>query len=59
MLPIFITLQILDFGDIIVEINTIRVIIFTITTIITIMTVNHRSESVIFVVKKIITLITI
>lgn len=43
----------------IAEINTTRTIILTIVTSATTISVNHREKSVIFVVKKIITLTNI
>lgn len=46
MLPIFNTLRIVDLGNMIVKISTIRVAILTITTIITIITVSYGEESV-------------
>lgn len=53
------TLRIVDLGNIIVKINTIKAIIVTITTITTTMVVSYGKESVIFVIKKIIALANI
>ena len=58
-LPIFSTLRIVDLGDIIVEINTIKTTILTIATTTTTMVVSHGEESVIFVVKKVVALANI
>ena len=52
MLLIFSTLQIVNLGKMIVVINTISVTILTIATITTIIAVNHKEESVIFVDKE-------
>ncbi len=59
MLPILSTLRIVDLGGMIVEINTTRATILTIATTTTTMAVNHGEESVMFVAKKVIALISI
>ena len=58
MLPILNTLRIVNLGGIIAETNITRVIILTIATITT-MVVNHGEESVIFVGKKFVALVSI
>ena len=59
MLSIISTLRIVNLGDMIVKINTIRATILTITTTTTIIAVSHREENIIFVVKKVVTLANI
>lgn len=60
MLLILSTCGIVNFGNMIVVINIIRVTILTITIItIIIMTISHRRDSIMFVTKKVITLISI
>lgn len=58
-MPIFSTLRIFNLGNRTAEINTTKIVILTITTIITIMVVKHGEESVICVVKKIVALASI
>lgn len=59
MLSILNTLLIIDLGNMIAEINTIRATILTIATTIIIMVVSHRKKSIMFVEKKVVTLISI
>lgn len=59
ILPLFNILQIVDLGKIIVVINTIRATILTIAIIAIIMAINYREKSIMFVVKKVVTLISI
>lgn len=56
---IFSILQIINLGGMIAVINTIRLKIFIIATIIITMALNYREKSVMFVVKKVVTLISI
>ena len=58
MPPIFNILQIVNLVNIITIINIIKIIIFTIATT-TIIAVSYRKKSIIFVAKKVITLISI
>ena len=59
MLPLLGILQIVNLGDIIVETNTTKVIILQIAAITTTMTISHKKEGIIFVEKKVVTLISI
>ena len=59
ILPIFRSLWIIDMSKMIAVINTIRVIILIIVTITIIMAINHKIESVIFMAKMVVTLISI
>ena len=59
MLLILSTLRIVDLGDMIAEINTIKVILLTITTTITIMAVSHGEERVMFMKKRVVALVSI
>lgn len=58
-MPIFNTLQIVNLGKIIAVINITRATILTIALIIIIIVVSHKKKSVIFVAKKVVTLISI
>ena len=57
MLPILSILQIVDLGGTIVVINTTRVTILILAIIKKTMVVNHKEKSVIFLAKKVVTLI--
>ena len=59
MLPILSILQIVDLGDMIAETNTTRATILTIAKITTIMTLSHGEESVMFIEKRAVALISI
>lgn len=58
-LPIFSTLRIVNLGDIIIEINIIKVVILTIIIITLTIAINHEEESIIFVAEKVSTLASI
>lgn len=55
MLLIFSTLQIIDLGGIITEINTIKATILIIATKITTITLSNGEKSVMFIAKKVVT----
>ena len=59
MLPIFSTLRIVDLGGIITVINITRARILTIDTITTTMAVSDGDESVMFMAKRVVLLISI
>lgn len=59
ILPILSILQIVGLGDMIVEINITRVTILIITMTINTIAISYGEESIIFVVKKVVTLISI
>lgn len=59
MVSIFSTLQIVNFGEMIMAINTTRAKTLIIAIITITIAVSHRKESVIFVVKKVVILISI
>lgn len=59
MLPIFSILLIVDLAYMTAEINTTKTTILTIAIITTIMAVSHGEESVIFLIKKVVALVSI